>query len=92
MLEDQKTSDASPLDYRILIIDDDLDFAASLRLILENENYQPLLAHSEEEALEVIGKNAVGCVLFHVGSTFRRRHRGVEAVRGGAKTRHGQRS
>ena len=66
MLEEQKTSDASPLDYRILIIDDDLDFAASLRLILENENYQPLLAHSEEEALEVIGKNAVDLALIDI--------------------------
>ena len=66
MLEEQKISDASPLDYRILIIDDDLDFAASLRLILENENYQPLLAHSEEEALEVIGKNAVDLALIDI--------------------------
>jgi PAS domain S-box-containing protein len=66
MLEEQKASDASPLDYRILIIDDDLDFAASLRLILENENYQPLLAHSEEEALEVIRKNVVDLGLIDI--------------------------
>ena len=66
MLEEQKTSDANPLDYRILIIDDDLDFAASLKLILENENYQPLLAHSEDEALEVVRNNVVDLALIDI--------------------------
>ena len=66
MLEEQKISDANPLDYRILIIDDDLDFAASLKLILENENYQPLLAHSEDEALEVVRNNVVDLALIDI--------------------------
>jgi DNA-binding NtrC family response regulator len=66
MPEEQKTSKANQSDYRILIIDDDLDFAASLKLILENENYQSLLAHSEEEALESIGKNAVDMALIDI--------------------------
>jgi PAS domain S-box-containing protein len=66
MPEEQKTSKANQSDYRILIIDDDLDFASSLKLILENENYQSLLAHSEKEALEVIGKNAVDLALIDI--------------------------
>ena len=66
MREEQKISDASQPDYRILIIDDDRDFAASLKLILENENYNPLLAHSEEEALESIAKNAVDLALIDI--------------------------
>jgi PAS domain S-box-containing protein len=66
MLEDKKISNDTPLDYRILIIDDDEDFAASLKLILESENYQPLLAHSEEEALESIGKNTVDLALIDI--------------------------
>ena len=66
MPEETKISNASQPDYQILIIDDDLDFAASLKLILENENYQPLLAHSEEEALESIGKNAVDLALIDI--------------------------
>ena len=66
MPEEQKISNAGQSDYRILIIDDDVDFAASLKLILENENYQSLLSHSEKEALEVIGKNAVDLALIDI--------------------------
>ncbi len=65
MLE-EKISNASRSDYRILIIDDDLDFAASLKLILENENYKPLLAYSEEEALESIERNVVDLALIDI--------------------------
>ena len=66
MREEKKISNNDQLDYRILIIDDDLDYAASLKLILENANYQPLLAHSEEEALESIRKNAVDLALIDI--------------------------
>ena len=66
MPEEQNISNANQPDYRILIIDDDMDFAASLKLILENENYQSLLAHSEKEALEVIGKNTVDLALIDI--------------------------
>ena len=66
MLEDKKISNDAPLGFRILIIDDDQDFAASLKLILESENYQPLLAHSEDEALESIGKNPVDLALIDI--------------------------
>ncbi len=66
MLEETKISNANHSDCQILIIDDDLDFATSLKLILENENYKPLLAHSEEEALESIGKNAVDLALIDI--------------------------
>ncbi len=66
MLEEQKISNANQSDYRILIIDDDTDYAASLKLILENEHYKPLLAYSEEEALEFVGKNAVDLALIDI--------------------------
>ncbi len=54
------------LDYRILVIDDDPDFAASLKLILEGENYTTSLAYSEKEALESIGKNTVDLALIDI--------------------------
>ncbi len=66
MSENKKISDTDQSEYKILIIDDDLDFAASLKLILENENYTPLLAHSEEQALESIEKNAVDLALIDI--------------------------
>ncbi len=66
MPEEKETSGDIQLNNNILVIDDDPDFAASLKLILENENYQPLLAYSEEEALEAIGKNAVDLALIDI--------------------------
>jgi DNA-binding NtrC family response regulator len=66
MLEDKKTPNEGQLDYRIMIIDDDLDYADSLRMILENENYKTVLAHSEEEALESIEENAVDLALIDI--------------------------
>ena len=66
MQEENSTSKLKQSDYRILIVDDDLDFAASLKLILENEDYQPLMAHSEEEALESVGENAVDLALLDI--------------------------
>jgi DNA-binding NtrC family response regulator len=66
MKEEQNTSNVKQSDYRVLIVDDDLDFAASLKLILENEDYKPLMAHSEEEALEVVGDNTVDLALLDI--------------------------
>ena len=66
MQEEEKTSNSNNSACQILVIDDDLDFAASLKLILENEGYQPFLAHSEEEALEVVGKNPVDLALIDI--------------------------
>ncbi len=66
MMKEKNISNTNQSDCRILIIDDDQDFAASLKLILESENYQPLLAHSEEEALESIGKNVVDLALIDI--------------------------
>lgn len=66
MREEENISDAKQSDYRILIVDDDLDFAASLKLILENENYHPLMAHSEEEALESVEENTVDLALLDI--------------------------
>jgi len=66
MREEKEISDGIQLSNKILVIDDDPDFAASLKLILENENYQPLLAHSEVEALKSIRKNAVDLALIDI--------------------------
>jgi DNA-binding NtrC family response regulator len=66
MQKEENISKAKQSDYRILIVDDDLDFAASLKLILENEDYQPFLAHSEEEALESVAENAVDLALLDI--------------------------
>ena len=66
MQEEEKISNSNKSDCQILIIDDDLDFAASLKLILENEDYQPFLAHSEEEALEAVRKNPVDLALIDI--------------------------
>ena len=66
MRKEESISKAKQSDYRILIVDDDLDFAASLKLILENEDYQTFLAHSEEEALESVAENAVDLALLDI--------------------------
>ena len=66
MVEEEKTSNENQPDCQILIVDDDLDFAASLKLILENEGCQPMLAHSEEEALETAGQNVVDLALLDI--------------------------
>lgn len=66
MLEEKNFTNTSQSDYRVLIIDDDIDFATSLKLILENENYNPLLAHSAEEALESMEENTVDMALIDI--------------------------
>jgi len=66
MVGKENISDESKLGCQVMIVDDDLDFAASLKLILENEGYQPLLAHSEEEALEAAGDNTVDMALLDI--------------------------
>lgn len=65
-MQEEEVSSRTQSDYRILIIDDDLDYAASLKLILESQNYQPLLVHSEEEALEVVGRSPVDLALIDI--------------------------
>ena len=64
MQEEKPNFDNS--DFEILIIDDDLDFAASLKLILENENFRTRLAHSEEEALESVTSSPVDLALIDI--------------------------
>ena len=66
MLGKENISEEGKTDCQIMIVDDDLDFAASLKLILENEGYQPLLAHSEEEALGAAGDNTVDMALLDI--------------------------
>jgi len=66
MREEEKMQNSDQADCQILIIDDDLDFAASLKLILENEGFHPRLAHSEEEALAFVRKNAVDLALIDI--------------------------
>ena len=66
MQEEEKKPNSDSSDCRILIIDDDHDFAASLKLILENEGFSPSLAHSEEEALEFVRNNTVDLALIDI--------------------------
>ena len=66
MQEESKNPSFNNSDCQIMIIDDDLDFAASLKLILENEDFQPILAHSEEEALETAKNNQVDLALIDI--------------------------
>jgi PAS domain S-box-containing protein len=66
MQEENKIPKFNNSDCQILIIDDDLDFAASLKLILENEDFQPRLAHSEEEALQSARNNHVDLALIDI--------------------------
>ncbi|MDH5762616.1 MAG: response regulator [Nitrospinota bacterium] len=51
---------------RILIIDDDLDFSDSLKLILDHENYNILLAHDREEALSAVENQPVDIALVDI--------------------------
>jgi PAS domain S-box-containing protein len=66
MQEEQKILKDTDSNFRILIVDDDRDFAASLKLILENENYNTLLAYSEVEALESMERNTVDLALIDI--------------------------
>ena len=66
MLEEKKMANKSQSDYRVLIIDDDMDFATSLKLILDNEDYNTLLAYSEKEALVCIAENTVDLALIDI--------------------------
>ena len=66
MQEKEEIQNSNPSDCQILIIDDDVDFAASLKLIIENEGYSPMLAHSEEEALVCAQDNVVDLALIDI--------------------------
>jgi PAS domain S-box-containing protein len=60
MLSETENSQNLHSDYRII------DFASSLKMILEGENCKPLMAHSEAEALESIRNNAVDMALIDI--------------------------
>lgn len=66
MPEELEILNTNQTNHRVLIIDDDTDFAASLKLILENEDYNTLLAHSEEEALQCVSQNTVDLALIDI--------------------------
>jgi CheY-like chemotaxis protein len=51
------------LDYSLLITDDDDAFRETLRNIFEPEGFQTLLAHSGEEALEILRSHPVHIAL-----------------------------
>jgi DNA-binding response OmpR family regulator len=51
------------LDYSLLITDDDVAFGEALRNIFEPEGFQTLLAHSGEEALEILHSRPVHIAL-----------------------------
>ncbi len=65
-MQEEQISNSNNPEFQILIIDDDVDFAASLKLILENEDFQPRLAHSEEEALESVRNSPVDLALIDI--------------------------
>ena len=65
-MQEEEKPDFDNSNFEILIIDDDLDFAASLKLILENENFRTRLAHNEEEALEEIKNKPVDLALIDI--------------------------
>ncbi len=51
---------------RIFVVDDDRDFAASLRFLLESEGHTVQVAHSGEEAVEVLGQETFDLTLLDV--------------------------
>jgi len=66
MLEESKVAKFGESEYLILIVDDDYDFAESLKLILEGENYKIRLASNKEEALVCIKKDPVDLALIDI--------------------------
>jgi DNA-binding response OmpR family regulator len=48
---------------RILAVDDSLTYLQELAAQLRQEGYDPILAHSGEEALELLGVQTVDCIL-----------------------------
>jgi CheY-like chemotaxis protein len=59
----QSTLGRSRLDYSLLITDDDPAFRETLRGIFEPEGFHTFLAHSGEEALEILERNPVHIAL-----------------------------
>ena len=53
-MTEKKWFDATNMDCRVLVIDDDIDFANSLGLVLGIKNYKTRLVHNEADALELI--------------------------------------
>jgi DNA-binding NtrC family response regulator len=51
---------------KVLIVDDDVDCAESLKLMLDSQNYSSVTAHSEKEALESIRRDNVVLALLDV--------------------------
>lgn len=51
---------------RILIVDDDLDFAESIAEILEMNGHKTLLAHSGEAALDILARHVVDMVFMDI--------------------------
>ncbi len=51
---------------KILIVDDDADFVAATRAVLESKSYQVAQAHNEEEALRLVGKEEPDLVILDV--------------------------
>ena len=48
---------------KILVVDDNISFASTLCDILESEGYRCRVAHSAEEAEEIISGNNIDCVI-----------------------------
>ncbi|NTV77636.1 MAG: response regulator transcription factor [Clostridiales bacterium] len=54
------------MNYTILIVEDDEDIVELLRLYLENENYQVLIAKNGEEALPLIESNRIDLAVIDI--------------------------
>lgn len=53
-MTENKWFEAKNTNCRVLVVDDDIDFANSLSLVLGIKNYKTSLAHNEDDALEQI--------------------------------------
>ena len=51
----------------VLVVDDDEDFAATLALVLEGENFRVRVEHSGEKALEAFQSGGIDAVIIDIG-------------------------
>lgn len=52
--------------YNILVCDDELDIVNALRIYLESQNYKVFEAHNGQEAIDVVNKEEIHCVLLDI--------------------------
>ena len=54
-------------DVRVVVVDDDADSAASLKMLLELDGYNVRTAHNAATALELVEQHQPVCVLLDIG-------------------------